>query len=266
MVKTHHLSFTLILCSLLSALPASGRTSLPPAGGEVRCWIDRGALVAPAVFGDIAGDFLIDLSAPASALQDTRAGLDGVGAASATSNLTLAGQTVKEFPMAVADLDARTRGFETVINGIVGADFLARFIVEIDPSPCRIRLVPQTDRRRHGSARLAVTMASGRPLVAARITDGARIRSGLFALDTAEWPTTLFGDRLSRAGPADAAPPPARLRAMTLAGRLFEQVPAVVAAAPDGGVARGALGLSVLSRWSLRLDMSHGWLDLSPVK
>ncbi len=265
MVKTRHLSFTLILYSLLSASTAMGRTSHPPVGGEVRCWIDRGALVAPALFGDIAGDFLIDLSAPASALQDTRAGLDGVSAASATSNLTLAGQTVREFPMAVADLDARTRGFETVINGIVGADFLARFIVEIDPSPCRIRLVRQTARRRHGSTRLAVTMASGRPLVAARITDGARIRSGLFALDTAEWPTTLFGDRLSRAGPA-AAPPPARLRAMTLAGRLFEQVPAVVAAAPDVGVARGALGLSVLSRWSLRLDMSHGWLDLSPVK
>jgi hypothetical protein len=44
----------------------------PPApAGQTRCWVDNGAVIAPAAFGDIAGDFIFDLSAPQSVLHST---------------------------------------------------------------------------------------------------------------------------------------------------------------------------------------------------
>src|SRR5271168_3220033 len=79
--------------------------------GETRCWIDNGALVAPAAFGDIAGDFLIDLSAPRSELHGTRAQSDGVVTPTATGELVIAGQRLPAVTLEVADLDHRTASF-----------------------------------------------------------------------------------------------------------------------------------------------------------
>jgi hypothetical protein len=268
MVKTGELkvglALSVVLGGLTAAAPAFATSSAQRSG--TRCWIDNGALVAPAAFGDISGDFLIDLSAPVSLLHDTRARLDGLETETVTRDLRFVGRSFPAVSMAVIDLDARTRAFATVINGVIGADVLSRSVVEIDLSPCRIRFVRRTARRTPGAERLPVRVSNGRPLVEARITDGVRVRSGFFALDTAAGTTTLFGDRLSRAPPTSGAPPPIRLRAMTLAGRLFEQVPAVVAAETDGKGARGAIGLSVLSPWRLRLDMHDGWIDLTARK
>ena len=264
MVKASELRMSFIFHGFLAGLIASASGVWSEPRGGTRCWIDNGALVAPAALGDIAGDFLIDLSAPVSLLHDTRARLDGLEDGNVTRDLRFAGRILPAVTMAVADLDARTRDFATVINGVIGADVLSRFVVEIEPSPCRIRFVRRRARRTPRAARLAVEMAGGRPLVEARITDGVRVRSGWFALDTAAWPTTLFGDRLSRSPSATGPSPLARLRAMTLAGRLFEQIPAMPTAGSESARARGAIGLSVLSRWRLRLDVRDRWLDLTP--
>lgn len=281
MVEAHKLSRSVILSVLLATSLACGAAWASTPRDGTQCWIDNGALVAPAAFGDIAGDFLIDLSTPVSMLHDTRARLDGIEATFVTRDLLFAGRTVAAVPMVVANLDSRTRDFATVINGVVGADVLSRFVVEIDVSPCRIRLTPWTarrrgERRRRRATRLAVAIVGGRPLAEARITDGVGVSSGLFALDTASWPTTLFGDRLSRQPPATGAPPLIRLRAMTLGGRLFEQIPAEVfpldardaasEATLQTAAARGAIGLSVLSGWRLRLDMHDGWIELLPAE
>jgi hypothetical protein len=48
----------LILC----LLAASGD---PAAAGETACWFENGAVVAPAAVGGMAGDYVLDLSAPA---------------------------------------------------------------------------------------------------------------------------------------------------------------------------------------------------------
>ena len=230
--------------------------------GETRCWIDKGALVAPASFGDIAGDFLIDLSAPASALHVTRAQEDGLEGEAATRDLVVAGQRLAAVALPIADLDARTAKFDTTINGVIGADLLRRFIVEIEPSPCRLRLLRRRPAAWRRSVRLAIREAGGRPLARARVTDGAQVRTGLFAIDTANWATLVAGARLSRPQAADA-PPPVRLRGVEVAGRLFEQAPAV--AQPQGNdEAAGAIGMAVWSRWRLRLDIRHGWLELAP--
>jgi hypothetical protein len=230
--------------------------------GETRCWIDKDALVAPAAFGDIAGDFLIDLSAPASVLHVTRAQEDGLEGKAATRGLSIAGRRLAGVTLAIADLDARTAKFDTTINGVIGADLLRRFVVEIDPSPCRLRLLRRRSGAWPGSVRLAIREIAGRPLIPARVTDGLKVRSGLFAIDTTDWATLVAGARLSRPQPADA-PAPVLLRGVEVAGRLFEHVPAAVQP-PGGDEAPDAIGMAVWSRWRLRLDIRHGRLELAP--
>jgi hypothetical protein len=259
-----------VLLAPLAIALASGRRGAEAAGA--RCWIDKGAVVAAASFGDIAGDFLIDLSAPTSALHVTRAQEDGLDGPAARGDLVLAGRHIVGVTLPIADLDPRTARFDTTINGVIGVDLLRRFIVEIDPSPCRLRLLRRPLRPWSGADRLAVREAGGRPLAAARVTDGTRVRAGVFAIDTADWETALTGARLSRPQSADA-PAPVRLRAVEVGGRLVEQAPARVQPPPEAAsgdavegaaTADGAIGMAVWSRWRLRVDFRGGWLDLAP--
>jgi hypothetical protein len=214
---------------------------------------------------------VIDLSAPASQLHITRAQMDGLDGPAATRTLTLAGQRVGGFTMAIADLDARTGRFDTVINGVIGVDLLRRFTVEISPSPCRLRLFRTRAPRLARRVRLPLSNLGGAPLVSALVTDGTRVRTDVLAIDTAQWISRIDGARLSRppptppAGPAshgEALAPPIRLRALEVAGRLFEQVPAEIA----GQDAPEAIGMAVWSSVRLRLNIQSGWLDIAPAR
>jgi len=255
------------LVSGMAAALAFAVVATAARAGEARCWIDRGALVAPAAFGDIAGDFLIDLSAPQSELHVTRAQSDGVVTDTVTRDLVAAGQRIPAVTLRVADLDSRTAAFVTSINGVLGADVLKDYVVDLDPSPCRLRLSRGPGRRLARSRRLPVREIGGIPVVPALISDGQRVRSGLFGLGAGDWASRLSGARLSRPPPsviaADA--PPIRLRALEFGGRLFEQTPTVVTGDPPSEVS-GAIGMAVLSHWRMRLDMAGGWLDLAPAE
>ena len=89
-----------------------------------------------------------------------------------------------------------------------------------------------------------------------------------FAIDTASEGVRVAGAKLTRAPPdgADAGSrtsPPARVRALSLGGRLFEETPAgLMAPAPPG--LDGAVGLAVWRPYHLRLDTARGWMDLAP--
>jgi hypothetical protein len=248
--------FNSLLAALAFAAPASA--------GVTPCWVDKGALVAPASFGDIAGDFLIDPSTPVSQLHVTRALSAGLETSTVRRNLRIGGQRVAGFEMTVADLDARTGAFDTTINGVLGADLLGRFSVEFDRAPCRLRLSRARSRPWAGGVRLALRDLGGRPGVEAVVSDGLRARRGWFAIDTGHWTSQVLGARLSHPVGGGFPPPAIRLRALEVGGRLFEQVPAVVAPAADDQSA-GSIGMALWSRWpSLRLDMREGWLDLPP--
>ncbi len=248
---------------VLAALCVVALAPVAAVAGQARCWVDKGALVAPAAFGEIAGDFLIDLSAPVSQLHNTRAELAGLEAPVVRRDLTIAGRRIAAVDMAVVDLDARTKAFDTSINGVIGADVLDRFTVDIETSPCRIRLSTARARRFRGGVRLPVTLLDGRPLVGATISDGVRVENGLFAIDTGRWATGVVNALWSRTPTVDLRQPPAsiRLRALELGGHLFEQAPASIDTAGDGRAA-GSIGMAVWSSWRLRLDMQDGWLDL----
>jgi len=255
---------TLLALALIlgAAAPAKARA------GETRCWYENGAIVVAAAGGDIAGDFILDLSAPRSLLHETRAQDAGIDAPQVTLPLRLAGERLGDIPFEVADLDARSAGFLTNIVGVIGADALAAHVIDIDFSPCRVGVWTAHARRFAVEVRAPLRWASGVPTLAAAIADGARARAGRFALDTASAGVRIAAREatLSRAPPAGVDPasrnqPPARLRALSFAGLLTQNAPASLDPDVPDGVA-GGIGNWVWSRYRLRIDLRHGWLEL----
>ena len=258
------------------ALAVVSAAAWPAWAGETECWIDNGAVVVPAALaqpglGDITGDFILDLSAPHSQLHLTTAQSDGLGdATEAQGALTLAGEHIAA-RLAVADLDDRQWGFPTTLNGLIGADVLAGYVVELRLSPCRLtlwrRAPPAT-----ALATLPVTMVAGIPSIAASIFDGTKRRRGQFAIDTGAAGVRIGADRArfsrlsARVDPVSRDHPPARLAALSLAGRVFQNQPAALETdAPAGQL--GGIGTDIWSRYVLRLDLRRGRLSLiAPAK
>jgi len=252
-VQSHRALAAAAIVLVLMAAPASA--------GEIACWFENGAVVVPAAFGDIAGDFILDASAPASLLHVTTAQTFGIDAPTARATLRLAGERRVQFDMQVADLDARTRPFVTGIAGVIGADALAPFVTEIATSPCRVRLSRGT-RRGATTVRLPLRVVGGTLAVMAAISDGVAAREGWFAVNTGAARTLISDARLSRT-PAEGTDPAVRLRALSVGGMLFEQIPAGLMADPPAGLS-GSIGDAVWSRFRLRLDPRRGWLTLRP--
>lgn len=239
--------------------------------GEIQCWYENGAVVAPAAFGDMAGDFIIDASAPKSLLLEDRAQADGIDAPSATLDLRIAGERLTAVEMPLTNLNERAVGFPTTINGVIGWDVLRRYRVEIRFSPCRLTLSRGGRRRPSaGATRMALREADGAAAVMATAGDGARLRRGLYAVDTASMGARFSPDDTSFAPPLPRKVDPtwrfrlpARIRVLELDGLLFEKSPAgLLPKAPTA--LSGAIGLSVWSRHRLTLDGPGGWLELGP--
>ena len=238
--------------------------------GEARCWYENGALVVPAALGAIAGDFVLDTSAPRTQLHDTIAMAAGETGGSVTADLRLAGERVAGLDVAVSDLDARSVGFATTIVGVIGADALRRFVIDITFAPCRVVLHPRQPTPWRGAQRLRLTDVAGVPAVRAEVSDGTRARRGLFAVDTASLgvrldPTeTRFSrDLADGVDPTLRHRPPARLAVLTLGASDIPLTPAGLLEAPSPPLA-GAIGDAVWSRYRMRLDLRRGWLDLAP--
>jgi len=233
----------------------------PAAAGETACWFENGAVVAPAAVGGVAGDYVIDLSAPHTLLHRDVAQGAGFTDTALSLPVRLAGQTVEAAPIAVQSLDYRAVGFSTPIVGVIGADILDRYTLTLDFSPCRLRLdrpgEVSLDGRKGG---LPVTMVGGTPTILAAASDGLTGVSGPFALDTA----SAGGVRARGAADGPRQKPAGTLSGLSLAGTLRQDLPAVVAGdLPDGVV--GAIGVQVLAAYRLRLDPKALRLWLTPV-
>jgi len=217
--------------------------------GDTRCWVDKGAVVVPAAFGDIAGDFVLDLARPVSALHDTRANMNGLTGTNATATLSVAGVSYRRITVPIMDLDAETGRFDTTINGILGADIARGRVLTLDlrGGGCRLVLGARPPRRQ---GRLSLTWRAEIPVVRATVSDGVKARPGLFALGTTQAATVVSAGRLSRRAEAGD---PIRLRALEFEDHLFEQAPAKIGPAPADGLA-GALGTAVLTRGLLVVD------------
>jgi len=251
------------------AFAAVSAAAVSARAGETRCWFDNGAVVVSALLGDHAGDFIVDLSQARSQLHVTTAQTIGLADASETQGvLTLAGERIAA-RMTIADLDDRGWGFPTGIDGVIGADGLAGYVIDLRFSPCRLTL-RQRAPRTTGFIALPVTMVEGVPSVAAAIFDGARTRTGRFAIDTGAAGVRISADHArfsrleARVDPLLRDKPPARLAALSFAGRTFRGPRAgLQIGAPPGLL--GGIGTDIWSGYALRLDLPRRRLTLMPL-
>ena len=239
--------------------------------GETPCWLDRGVLIVPAALGDIAGDFILDVSAPKSELHLTAALAAGIETPVDVATLRLAGLALDGASFEVASLNARTWGFPTNVVGVIGADVLAPFVVDIDFHPCRVALWAGPVAALAGAVALPIRPLDGAPSFTATAFDGRTALSGPFAIDTGS-----AGVRISDAKAAYSRPPggddwawrldqPARLAALTMPGATLSNVRAALqpGAPPD---VVGSVGTDVWSRYAkIRIDQRSGRLELVPL-
>ena len=251
---------------------AACAVSAPAWAGEIRCWYEHGVVVAPAVVAGIAGDYILDTGAEHTLLHETRVQTAGFEGTALSAEVRIAGLDLPAVPVAVADLDARTGDFPTPIAGVIGADVLSGRVVDVDLSPCRVRISAPGRAPRFGAAVALPFLAPGLPVVAAGVSDGPHAWRGAFLASTgADAPIRLSTGRASVPGAKaaeDVFPDHggrAELRAVSLAGDLFER--------PRGGLtpdapagADGVLGAAVLERWRLRFDFARDRLLLAQRK
>jgi hypothetical protein len=249
------------------AVLAALAVATPAAAGGARCWVDDGAVVVSAAFGQITGDFILDLSAH-SLLHVDRALSDGIVTPTTDGVLSFAGERIRA-RLTVASVDDRSLGLPTTINGLIGADVLAGYVVDLSLSPCRIRLWHGPAPPLGPSQTLPVEMVGGLPTVAASIADGRTALVGRFGIGTGSPGVRLAASaaNLSRTprgvDPAAFYAPPARLAALAIGGEVLQHLPASLASdLPDGVL--GDIGDDVWSRYgTLRLDLRRDRLQLA---
>jgi hypothetical protein len=246
-------------------------TALPAQAGETPCWFDKGAVVVSAEVLGVVGDSILDTATPNSQLADTQAQAAGFVDTALTGDIRVAGMRMRRRAVAVARLDMRTGAFPTPIAGVIGADVLRPYVVDVSFAPCKVRLSrPGRAPAFAAMATLRMGWAAQRPVVRATVTDG---RNTL----TAAFTPGVGADRAVRLSDAKASVPGAprlnelypygvlqpRLKSLTLAGELVEDLPAGLMGAEDPALA-GQIGAPFLSRYRLRFDFPAGRLLLAP--
>jgi len=226
-------------------------------------------VVVPAEVAGIAGDYLIDPSAPTTLIHETRAQGEGHTAVDLVAVVRVAGLRLKALPVKVADLDGRAPGFDTPIAGVIGADALAGQVIDLDFRPCKVSIRPSAGSRPGGRI-LPLVMVGGVPAVRAAAADDRSARAGLFALDWSSAGLVRLSDRIAAFRPAREGVDPAarhradgRLRALSIRGELYEEADAGLIAGLDPAL-MGSLGVDFWSRWRLRLDMKRRVVVLFP--
>lgn len=261
-------SCTLAMIALwAAAVPAAARA------GAQACWFERGVVVVPAAVAGIAGDYILDTGAPATQLHETRAQGAGVTATALVGDVRIAGQRVTDRTIAVADLDARTWAFPTPIAGVIGADVLSGFVVDVSFAPCRVAIHAAGAAPAFAGRSLPLRILGGLPTVTADASDGASTLSGDFVPATGADAAVRLDGRLAGAPGAERAedvlpdgPRRATLSSLRVAGAAFRNLPGGLLRAEDAPGAVGVLGPPVLARWRLRFDFPGRRLVLAPAR
>lgn len=246
-------------------LGAAGLPAFPVLAAD--CWFENGAVVAPASVAGIAGDYLIDPSAPQTLIHETRARSEGIATTNLTAPVRVAGLNLAGLAVKVVDLDVRAPGFDTPIAGVIGADALAGHVVDLDFAPCRLLIDGPTRRRPNGRV-IPLILVGGVPTVRAAVSDDDRAVAGQFAVDFGSAGKVRLSDRIAAFRPARQGYDPAvrndargRLRAFSFLGQLSEETPSGLIAGLDPAVT-GSIGTGEWSRWTVRLDLSRRKLTL----
>lgn len=260
--------------SRLSPLPFGVLAVLvagPACAGEAACRFERGVVVAPAVVAGIAGDYIIDTGTAQSALHETKAQAEGIAEADLTGDVQVAGMVVKGLALKVVDMDGRTWNLPTPVAGVIGADALKGFVLDVAYAPCGLRLSAVGKAPRFKGRTLALGWDLGRPTVDAAVSDDDHRIAGRFVVATgANVPVRLADDLAQTPGATETKElyPEgvwmARLPELDFAGAMGRDVAAGLMK-PEGDVV-GVLGGPVLAHFRLRFDFPRARLVVDPVR
>jgi len=226
--------------------------------GETACWLDNGAIVAPAIVAGVPGDYILDTGAAHTLLHETRAQGAGISDAAISADVRLAGLAFARRPVAVVDLDARTVGFPTAIAGVIGADLLDGLVLDLSFDPCRVGLYRLREAPRFGRGRSwALGRIGGLPATHATATDGVRAATGDFVIATGLGQALALDARFVATRPAKG---PGRLRALSFAEDLLDRPSVEITAYGPAA----ALGAPALRAYRVRIDLAHDRLRLAP--
>jgi len=254
---------------ILSALLAL--TGLPARAGEAACWFENGVVVVTAQVMGVTGDFILDTATPHTQLAETQAQAAGFEETALTGDVRLAGLRITNRPVEVADLDLRTGALPTPIAGVIGADVLRPYVLDVTFAPCRVALNARSHAPRfHAAQSLRMAWVAERPVVAATASDGTRSL-------TANFTPGIGVDRAVRLSDVVAGAPGAnkllevypygilapRLDSLTFAGDASRDLPSGLMHAEDPKLT-GQIGAPFLSRYRLRFDFPSGRLELAP--
>lgn len=243
----------------------------PAGAAEIACRYEAGVITVPASVGGIAGDYILDTGAPFTTLDGTQAQAAGFTDEATVGDVQVAGVRLPDRVLRIAKLDVRTWNLPTPASGVIGADVLRDFVVDVSYAPCRVRLSPP-GREPHFAGRiLALGWDAGRPTAEASVDDGVREVTGRFVVATGMNAPLRLADDIA-AVPGAAKPHElypdgvwlARLPVVRFAGAVGEDVAAGLMK-PDGEVA-GALGGQVLANFRLRFDFAAGRLIVAPAR
>jgi hypothetical protein len=241
--------------------------------GETACWLDNGVVVATASVGGVVGDFIVDTAAPRTILAETQAQAAGYVEPQAGGEVRLAGVRTELGSVPVTAIDARTRALPTPIAGVIGADALRSYVVDVRFAPCRLALHAfGTAPRFAGPAQvLPLGWVGQTPATVARAADGPHVLEGAFALATGSDTAVRLADDAATARGAKLddlypfRPLRAQLRALTLGGELFELLPSGLLKSAETEPL-GEIGTPVLAGYALRFDFPAGRLLLAKQK
>lgn len=243
----------------------------PTWAGEAACRFERGVVVVPAVVAGIAGDYIVDTGTAQSALHETKAQAEGIAETDLTGDVQLAGMVVKGLALKVVDMDVRTWSLPTPVAGVIGADALRGFVLDLAYAPCAVRLSQAGKASRSLGRSLALGWDLGRPTVDAAVSDDAHRITGRFVVATgANVPVRLADDLAQAPGLAETKElyPEgvwmARLPEVDFAGAVGRDVAAGLMK-PEGDVV-GVLGGPVLAHFRLRFDFPASRLTVEAVR
>jgi len=243
----------------------------PAAAGEAACWFENGVVVVGAEVMGVAGDYILDTATPHTVLAETQAQAAGFAETALTGEVRLAGVVAAGRPVSVQAIDLRSGALPTPVAGVIGADVLRSYVLDVSFAPCRVALRPRAQARRFPAAAvLPLQWVAGRPMTRAAAADGPHALIGGFAPATGADTAVRLSDAV--ASVAGAARPKElypygvlrpRLRAFSFAGRLWENLPAGLLKAQDPALL-GEIGAPLLARYRLRFDFPAGKLLLAP--
>lgn len=253
------------LAALLTALavPAAAQA------GEAACWYEQGVLVIPASVAGLAGDYILDTGSARTLLHETKGQMAGYETPDQRGEVRVAGVTLPDRPFTVTDLDSRTALFPTPIAGVIGADVLGAYVLDVSFAPCRVSIRrPQEAAAFGGPATLALRgdlpQAAGRAIV----SDGVRAFGADFAIATGADTAVRLDTRLAQASGAGLKSYGrlrGRLKAVSLGGVLLQDLSAGLTEIEDPALA-GTLGAPLLARWRVRFDFPARQLYLAHEK